>query len=65
MVFRWLQVNCENVPELKVARAQVGSLGEWKRNKRWRPNDFVGFQPLHFTWQPCCLKMLHLAALRK
>src|SRR4051812_29813481 len=22
-------------------------------------NDLKGFQPLHFTWQPCCLKMQH------
>jgi hypothetical protein len=22
-------------------------------------NDLKGFQPLHFKWQPCCLKMQH------
>src|SRR4051795_11448361 len=30
-----------------------------KRNKPWRAIELKGFQPLHFTWQPCCLKMQH------
>jgi hypothetical protein len=39
-------------PELKVARARVGSLTEMKRNKFRGARHLIGFQPLHFSWQP-------------
>jgi hypothetical protein len=42
----------ENGPEVKVARARVGSLTEMKRNNPRTDRELVGFQPLHFSWQP-------------
>ena len=40
--------------------AQFGILTEMKCNKYWRPNDLERSQPLHFKWQPYCLKMLRV-----
>jgi hypothetical protein len=42
----------ENGPEVKVARARVGSLTHMKRNNPRTHQELVGFEPLHFTWQP-------------
>jgi hypothetical protein len=42
----------EIVHELKIARAQVGSLTDMKRNMCCPAIDLKGFQPLHFSWQP-------------
>jgi hypothetical protein len=42
----------ENGPEVKVARAQLGSLTEMKRNNPLPRRHLKGFQPLHFKWQP-------------
>jgi hypothetical protein len=44
--------NCENAPELNLARARVGSLPVMKRNISRSGIDLKGFQPLHFIWQP-------------
>jgi hypothetical protein len=44
--------NYENGPDLKAARARVGTLAEMKRNKSLLPRQFKGFQPLRSKWQP-------------
>jgi hypothetical protein len=50
---RWqLRANYENVLELKVARAQIGSLAAVERIMCLASQHLKGFQPLHFTWQP-------------
>ena len=43
-----------NCARLGAAHARVGSLTVMNRHMSLAANDFVGFQPLHFTWQPYC-----------